>query len=507
MRNLTPLVLLVFALTSTGCADRIVTDDDFVMPDYARPGVELVVPLNNSVNVGPDEPITIWFDKLMNEESLMSLLEIWRNVPLNRIRSIAIDGSDILAARSNGGLFRSTDGGRSWLWLSEGFPRFNASELIESGGSLLALSNGTIWRSSDGGASFSESNSGLAGDGGNSIASAPGNSSIVYLTTEADGVYRSTDGGASWEPRSDGLRSGRPVIAVAVHPADPDIVFVTTDVDFIYRSEDGGGSWTRVRNGLSDRHFVSIAFAASDPNTLYAMSVGGTVYRSEDGGTNWTLTVLDAPEATGFVVAVSGTDANRVTAASSEGIFTSGNGGVSWAQLTTSTLDGDDVEIERVDALRILDDGALLAGTDAGILRGSSAGLVLVDDVIRDNLFIEGSMTFESWEDTTMVIALTDYHDALSADTSFINPYINERALAGWFARGKQGDPPVEAYPEATKVTFTPSRSLARDAGYLIRIPGTFEEDLQTYTGSRGVEDIHGNSKETHRTTSFGTEP
>jgi photosystem II stability/assembly factor-like uncharacterized protein len=508
MRVLSALVLLSFVVVATGCVDRIVTADDYVAPDFRRPSVEHRVPLNGAVNTPIDHQITIWFDKLMNEESVRELTTIWREVLADNIAAVAVRGELAFAAKANGGVFRGSDVGREWLWRSETNPTFSATRLVVSGGDLIAIADGTIWRSSDDAATFSPSNVGFAGGDALSLTVAPSDASILYLTSEAAGVYRSNDGGATWDARNSGLRLGRPVVAAAVHPSDPDVVIVTTDVDFVYRSQDGGASWVRMRDGLTDRHFVDVAFANSDPSVVYVVAVDGTVYRSADGGATWAVTALDPADAAGFAIAANPADANRVVAATSDGVFSSQDAGQTWSQRAVRTLEGVSIDIEHVSQILFSNDGTLLIASDAGVVRGGATGeLLLEDTVLLDNLRLDGTMAFENWRDTTMVVALRNYHDPMSADTAYINPYINERALAAWFANGKQGDPPVEAYPLATKVTFTSGTPLARNALYRIHVPGSFGEDLFEYAGQRGVEDIHGNSKETHFYSSFRTEP
>ncbi len=505
MRFLTIVILMSFVFA--GCADRIVTDSDYEVPKYDRPSVEHISPRNGSINAPVETSVSIWFDMLMDEESVRSLVTIWRDVPTVDIRAFTGTADLLYTSRDSGGVYRSTDGGTSWRWMSEGMPRFNATDLATSASGILAVADGTVWRSTDEGASFSTYDSGLSGSGARSLAVAPSNPAVVYLTTDADGVYRSADGGATWEMRSNGLRAGRPTVAAAVHPTNPDIVAVTTDVDFVYMTDDGGDTWVRTRNGLTDRHFVDVAISASNPNIIYVMSDGGAVYRSDDGGEYWTAAEPETVGEAGFALAVSDDDANRVVAASSEGVFATSDGGQSWTPIPILTHDEDAVEMAYVTEVMMLSDGTIFAGSDAGILRGGMNALIHEDHVINDNLLIDGSMSFEVWRDTTMMVELRDHHNPLSADTTFISPYINERALAAWFANGKKGDPPVEAYPDATRMTFTPDRPLPSGASFRVRVPGTFEEDLHELVGTRGVEDIHGNSKETHYDASFHTAP
>src|SRR5690625_7905867 len=78
MRFLTIVILVSVVLA--GCADRIVTDSDYEVPRFDRPSVEHISPRNTSVNVPTDAPVSIWFDMLMDEESVRSLRSEERRV-------------------------------------------------------------------------------------------------------------------------------------------------------------------------------------------------------------------------------------------------------------------------------------------------------------------------------------------------------------------------------------------------------------------------------------------
>lgn len=107
------------------------------------------------------------------------------------------------------------------------------------------------------------------------------------------GVYRTLDGGDTWEPLSKkGLPGGEdhPVgkTAVAISHSSPNIVYALFEIESpaLYRSEDFGDSWTlQTRNhDIAERapYYTRMAVSTADPNKLYFASVKFSI--SKDGG-------------------------------------------------------------------------------------------------------------------------------------------------------------------------------------------------------------------------------
>ena len=118
-------------------------------------------------------------------------------------------------------------------------------------------------------------------------------------------------------------------------------------------------------------------------------------------------------------------------------------------------------------------------------------------------IYAQGSVAFDTWRDSLTVISPLSQ---TTTDTTVVFPYVYERALSAWIAGGRQGAPPVEANPVATKMIFTPDSPLLPGWNYQIRITGTFESDGLTLQGERGAEDIHGNSLLTDKVINFTTQ-
>ena len=170
------------------------------------------------------------------------------------IYSIAIastNGQIVYAATSNNGVFRSTDGGKSW-----------------SGNSGMLTGTDT--------ASFTTS---LAVD--------PTNSQTVYVGTW-DGVLKSTDGGKSWSAVNSGI-TNKFVYSMAVDPTNSQVLYAGAWGDF-FKSTNGGASWSKIDDGLGTPCVQSIAIDPNNSQVLYAGLNNNVVFKSTNGGVSWSAT-------------------------------------------------------------------------------------------------------------------------------------------------------------------------------------------------------------------------
>jgi photosystem II stability/assembly factor-like uncharacterized protein len=210
------------------------------------------------------------------------------------------------------GVFRSTDGGRSWqkvlfenadtgaidlafdprdrrviyaaLWQTRR-PPWNIYPPSNGPGSGLykSINGGDTWRRIAGHGLPS------AGLGRIGIAVAPTEPDRVYLIVDADqgGLYRSDDAGASWRLIHSATRiwqRGWYFGAIAVDPKDADTVYVLNTA--MYRSTDGGSTFTSIKGapGGDDYHFLWID--PDHPERMIVATDQGTVV-TVDGGATW----------------------------------------------------------------------------------------------------------------------------------------------------------------------------------------------------------------------------
>ncbi|HEU4994713.1 MAG TPA: hypothetical protein VFT29_07830, partial [Gemmatimonadaceae bacterium] len=117
-------------------------------------------------------------------------------------------------------------------------------------------------------------------------------------------VYKSVNGGETWERLSGPDRSlGLPKramdrIGVAVAPSDPNIVYVvseTKDEGELWRSDDAGEHWRTVSRdpniNFRPFYYADIRVDPANPNRVFALS--GALYLTEDGGTTFRTIARD----------------------------------------------------------------------------------------------------------------------------------------------------------------------------------------------------------------------
>jgi len=150
-------------------------------------------------------------------------------------------------------------------------------------------------------------------------------------------VWKSVNGGESWERLSGPDRSlGLPKkpmdrIGVAVAPSDPNVVYViseTVDEGQLWRSDDAGARWRMVSadRNISFRPFYysDIRVDPKNPNKVFALS--GGLYLSEDGGANFRAIARDV-HGDHQAMWIDPADPNRVLSGSDGGWQLSFDGG------------------------------------------------------------------------------------------------------------------------------------------------------------------------------------
>src|SRR6266550_233021 len=155
---------------------------------------------------------------------------------------------------TNGGIFKSTDGGKSWNQLRKGLPdkivQANLAISPSSPGTLLAavktLVTSNIFRSEDGGESWvttTDDARPAAGIGGGELPIVkfdPKNPAIVYSTSIV--CWKSVDGGKTWEGWR-GAPGGDDYQNIWINPDNPNIVLLGSDQGAVV-TVNGGQSWS-----------------------------------------------------------------------------------------------------------------------------------------------------------------------------------------------------------------------------------------------------------------------
>lgn len=231
----------------------------------------------------------------------------------------------LLAARHRSGLYRSTDGGRSWSTLDTG--AYNILSLGASGDAAWIAMDGAFRTSEDAGETWSEVPTGdidILGAartaGGRWLLSADDQVYTVeggllqewstpsaghhlgamlvlddgaVLMTHKDGVLRSSDEGLTWADSSEGMVDDD-LGPLMVHPECENLVWVGTECERgVFTSVDWGGSLAHLDYFM---HYVMVMrISPADPWTIW-VTTDDKLLVSPDLGESWSQVAPDVIE-------------------------------------------------------------------------------------------------------------------------------------------------------------------------------------------------------------------
>ena len=136
----------------------------------------------------------------------------------------------------------------------------------------------------------------------------------IFGAIEEGYIIRSADGGATWETIKDGTEFDSHTVTVMPDNAD---VIVSTSGKGVTRSDDGGDHFVLSNEGLSRKYMSQLVVHPDKPNVLFTAASAGPpmtwrgpqganagFFRSDDQGKHWSLlsgglpeTILPAPRA------------------------------------------------------------------------------------------------------------------------------------------------------------------------------------------------------------------
>lgn len=168
------------------------------------------------------------------------------------------------------------------------------------------------------------------------IAIDPGNASHILVGAAAGGVWESRDRGASWAPRTDfapTLTTG----AIAFDPSAPATVYLGTGEGNwwarlgagVMRSTDGGTTWSTIATApFVGQGFYDLVVDRANRQHLLAATTNG-LFESANGGVTWTA--RRGMRCWDLSMRAPGGATAEVLAACTDGVFRSTNGGTTWA--------------------------------------------------------------------------------------------------------------------------------------------------------------------------------
>ncbi|GAB5464950.1 MAG: hypothetical protein Kapaf2KO_03860 [Candidatus Kapaibacteriales bacterium] len=283
----------------------------------------------------------------------------------------------------------------------------------------------------------------------NTVAFDPSNSSRFLVGTPVGGIWETTDNAQTWKPLTDRLSIMQPcgVTDIEFAPSNSNIVYAATGDAYgnntyslgIHKSTNGGTSWSKTGLDWSFTNFRtirSIEVHPTDANKVVAATSNG-VYISTDGGSNWSRTLNNGTWDINFKT----DNANTLFASTNNSIFRSTDGGQSWTQLTTGLPTAN--SLRRVELAVTEDDGDYvyaLYGNNRnlyGVYRTTDGGdnWSLVHN--STNLLgynSDGSDTGgQAWYDLAIAVSHTDRDEVLVGG---VNVHLSNDGGQNWDAVG-----------------------------------------------------------------------
>ena len=239
--------------------------------------------------------------------------------------------SSTLYTTCDGGVFKTTDKGNSWinksnnleigqlysLGLSSYTPGLSISGWQDNGTNLsipaweqvyggdgedcfidysndnnlfVSYQNGALYYSTDGGVTFNSATNGITETGPWTTRwlQDPQNSTVLY--SGFMNVWESADMGVSWTPISSWGTSF--ITSIAVAPSNDAYIYAAQS-DSIFLTKDGGTTWTKINGGLpfNVAYLTDIVVSPTDPLkawvTFSGYSATAKVFETTNGGTFW----------------------------------------------------------------------------------------------------------------------------------------------------------------------------------------------------------------------------
>ena len=244
------------------------------------------------------------------------------------------------------GILHSTDGGASWALVGQApFASTSVTKLIVHPGNP-----NTLWAANAGGV-------------GGFLCSGPAGGGGTY------GVWRSTDGGATWLQVLGASQIGfnTAVHDLAADPTNPNVIYAGVAGSGVWKTTNGGTGWTQLAGGLPAPSAIGRVAIAVDPatvSTVYATFSNSTngshydSYKSTDAGASWLVIAKPSGPCQNWTFSdpctysgstggqcwydlVIGVAPDHTLWLGGTGVWTSGNGGATWAAVCPQYLHTD----------------------------------------------------------------------------------------------------------------------------------------------------------------------
>ena len=305
----------------------------------------------------------------------------WRNISDNYFRTASVGAIAVAPSDPNviyvgmgescfrgdasfgDGVYKSTDGGKTWvnvgLVATRQIARIRIHPQNANIAYVAAFGDGFgpgpdrgVYRTRDGGKTWEKILFRADNAGAIDLSMDPHNPNVLYASLlefqrfpwglrsagAGTGLFKTTDGGEHWTELTNnpGMPTGlKGRIGVALSPARPARVWALVDAETgkkgLFRSDDGGATWqvTSRLAGLTVRpwYFHHLFADPKDPDTVWVLNI--QMYKSTDGGS--AFVEVRPPHGDNHDLWIDPADTNRMIQANDGGGTVTFDGGKSWS--------------------------------------------------------------------------------------------------------------------------------------------------------------------------------
>jgi len=256
------------------------------------------------------------------------------------------------------GMYKSTDGGRTWKHIGLDNSRHIAAIRIHPHnpdlvyvavqGALYGDSaDRGIYKSTDGGEIWQKMLFVDAHTGASDLSMDATNPRILYAAMwdnqrlpwkvrsggPGSGIWKSEDSGETWKRLTKGLPEAMGKVSVAVSPANPQRVYANIEAEKggVFRSDDGGKTWNQVNSNrvtvARAWYYIKIFADPTDEETVYVLNA--PVLKSVDGGK--TFQPIPNPHGDQHNLWINPGNPRNIILANDGGACITFNGGKTWS--------------------------------------------------------------------------------------------------------------------------------------------------------------------------------
>ena len=381
------------------------------------------------------------------------------NIQPYNINSLAVNGNDIYAGTSLMGVFKTDNGGISWVNLSKGIPKqpndtfvyYNVYALAEYGNNLIAGTDLGVALLSENSSKWVFINKGLPKDPNDTnliaqVMSLYVINNNILAGTAYKGVYFSSDTGKTWNQfgsnfnevvynfiiqgnkiftgtldgiyyadsigknwnKSDKWNPENQVLSLVVKDT---LLFIGTNRG-IYISSDSGKTWSLKNEGL---HAATITDIATLGKELICGLNGGGIFINNSSNNTWQISIYGLQNYLSMYVTSIAISGKNIFAATYGGVYLSADSGQTWITANTG--------LEKVYVNKLISsNNKLIAGTTDGqvfISVDNGSTWKAYDNGLTTNNFISG---------------LAAKGDTIYAATEYLGVYISTNGGTSWVA-------------------------------------------------------------------------